>query len=149
MLEGLGWVPGYEPALVASYLDLLQANPRDHLVAAAMGRMHLSLNEPQAARQYFEQAVWAHPTDGTAWLGIAAAALLRGGDERDAVNLVALAQLAVERDCGRFEWSVLDWNENAINFYKGMGADVMPDWRICRVAGDALTQLSTGTPKAA
>ena len=97
LLEGLGWVPGYEPALVASYLDLLQANPRDHLVAAAMGRMHLSLNEPQAARQYFEQAVWAHPTDGTAWLGIAAAALLRGGDERDAVNLVALAQLTAYR----------------------------------------------------
>ena len=97
LLEGLGWVPGYEPALVATYLDLLQANPRDHLVAAAMGRMHLSLNEPQAARQYFEQAVWAHPTDGTAWLGIAAAAQLRGGDERDAVNLVALAQLTAYR----------------------------------------------------
>lgn len=62
--------------------------------------------------------------------------------------LVALAQLAVERDCGRFEWSVLDWNENAINFYKGMGADVMPDWRICRVAGDALAQLSAGRPTA-
>lgn len=62
--------------------------------------------------------------------------------------LVALAQLAVERNCGRFEWSVLDWNENAIHFYQGMGADVMPDWRICRVTGDALTQLSAGTPKA-
>jgi len=97
LLEGLGWVPGYEPGLVATYLDLLQANPRDHLVAAAMGRMHLSLNEPQAARQYFEQAVWAHPTDGTAWLGIAAAAQLRGGDEGDAVNVVALAQLTAYR----------------------------------------------------
>lgn len=57
--------------------------------------------------------------------------------------LVALAQLAVERDCGRFEWSVLDWNENAIKFYQGMGATVMPDWRICRVTGDALSQLAT------
>ena len=56
--------------------------------------------------------------------------------------LVALAQLAVERDCGRFEWSVLDWNANAIKFYEGMGATVMPDWRICRVTGDALAQLS-------
>ena len=56
--------------------------------------------------------------------------------------LVRLAQLAVERDCGRFEWSVLDWNENAITFYKGMGAEVMPDWRICRVAGPALAQLA-------
>jgi GNAT superfamily N-acetyltransferase len=56
--------------------------------------------------------------------------------------LAALAQLAVERDCGRFEWSVLDWNENAIRFYQSMGADVMPDWRICRVTGDALTRLA-------
>lgn len=56
--------------------------------------------------------------------------------------LVALAQLAVERNCGRFEWSVLDWNENAIDFYKGMGADILPDWRICRVTGDALTHLA-------
>jgi GNAT superfamily N-acetyltransferase len=56
--------------------------------------------------------------------------------------LIALAQLALERNCGRFEWSVLDWNENAINFYKGMGADLLPEWRICRVAGDALTHLA-------
>jgi len=56
--------------------------------------------------------------------------------------LTALARIAVERNCGRFEWSVLDWNENAIRFYEGMGADVLPDWRICRVTGDALTQLA-------
>lgn len=49
-----------------------------------------------------------------------------------------LGALAVERGCGRFEWSVLDWNANAIAFYRKMGADVMPDWRICRIAGDAL-----------
>ena len=58
--------------------------------------------------------------------------------------LVALAQLAVERNCGRFEWSVLDWNEPAINFYKGMGAELLPDWRICRVAGDTLSSLAKG-----
>ncbi|ATD61307.1 hypothetical protein CNX70_14940 [Janthinobacterium svalbardensis] len=97
LMEGLGAMPGYAPALVDTYLDQLQADPRDHLAAAAMGRMHLSLNEPQAARQYFEQAVWARPTDGVAWLGMAATALLRGGDEQDAVNLVALAQLTAFR----------------------------------------------------
>ncbi|SDC26586.1 hypothetical protein SAMN05216345_1011148 [Cupriavidus sp. YR651] len=52
-----------------------------------------------------------------------------------------LAAIAVERGCGRFEWSVLDWNQPSIDFYRAMGADVMPDWRICRVTGDALTQL--------
>jgi hypothetical protein len=49
-----------------------------------------------------------------------------------------LGALAVARGCGRFEWSVLDWNENAIRFYQAMGAAVLPDWRICRVSGAAL-----------
>jgi GNAT superfamily N-acetyltransferase len=49
-----------------------------------------------------------------------------------------LGRLAVERGCGRFEWSVLDWNERAIRFYEGMGATVMPDWRICRISGERL-----------
>ena len=56
--------------------------------------------------------------------------------------LAALAALAVERGCGRFEWSVLDWNANAIAFYEKMGATVLPDWRVCRVTGDALTALA-------
>jgi GNAT superfamily N-acetyltransferase len=49
-----------------------------------------------------------------------------------------LAELAVARGCGRFEWTVLDWNESAIRFYERMGAQVLPDWRICRLSGDAL-----------
>ena len=56
--------------------------------------------------------------------------------------LVALAKLAVERECGRFEWSVLDWNVNAIKFYESVGASLLPDWRICRVTGAALDQLA-------
>jgi GNAT superfamily N-acetyltransferase len=55
--------------------------------------------------------------------------------------LTRLARLAVERNHGRFEWSVLDWNENAIRFYEKLGATVMPDWRICRITGDALQQF--------
>ncbi|WP_432720911.1 GNAT family N-acetyltransferase [Jeongeupia wiesaeckerbachi] len=53
-----------------------------------------------------------------------------------------LAQLARERDCGRFEWSVLDWNANAIGFYESIGATVLPDWRVCRVTGPALDALA-------
>jgi GNAT superfamily N-acetyltransferase len=49
-----------------------------------------------------------------------------------------LGRIAVERGYGRFEWSVLDWNTNAIRFYEQMGATVLPDWRICRVTGEAL-----------
>jgi GNAT superfamily N-acetyltransferase len=58
-----------------------------------------------------------------------------------------LGKLAVERNVGRLEWSVLDWNENAIAFYESMGAKVLPDWRICRVTEDSLQALA-GQPKA-
>jgi len=58
--------------------------------------------------------------------------------------LVALATLAVQRDCGRFEWAVLDWNVSAIDFYESLGAAVLPDWRIARVTGDALPRLAAG-----
>ena len=49
-----------------------------------------------------------------------------------------LGALAVARGCGRFEWSVLDWNAQAIAFYEKMGAKVLPEWRICRITGEAL-----------
>jgi GNAT superfamily N-acetyltransferase len=57
--------------------------------------------------------------------------------------LARLGKLAVERGYGRFEWSVLDWNENAIRFYQRMGATVLPDWRICRITGDALAAFGS------
>jgi GNAT superfamily N-acetyltransferase len=54
-----------------------------------------------------------------------------------------LARLAVDRGCGRLEWSVLDWNESAIGFYKSIGAEPLQDWTIFRLTGDALARLST------
>jgi GNAT superfamily N-acetyltransferase len=57
--------------------------------------------------------------------------------------LTYLANLAIERGCGRLEWSVLDWNEPAISFYRSMGAAILEEWRICRAEGDSLTQLAT------
>jgi len=59
--------------------------------------------------------------------------------------LGALARLALERDCGRLEWSVLDWNEPAIAFYQRIGATVLPEWRICRVTGAAIAQLGNSS----
>ena len=49
-----------------------------------------------------------------------------------------LGQLAVAQGCGRFEWSVLDWNTPAIEFYQRMGADLKPEWQLCRLTGEAL-----------
>jgi GNAT superfamily N-acetyltransferase len=58
--------------------------------------------------------------------------------------LVALAKIAVERDCGRVEWSVLDWNEPSIGFYKSLGAVAMDEWTVYRVTGSALQTLADG-----
>ena len=52
-----------------------------------------------------------------------------------------LGAIARERGCGRFEWAVLDWNTDAIAFYEGLGATLMPEWRLARVTGDALERF--------
>jgi GNAT superfamily N-acetyltransferase len=56
--------------------------------------------------------------------------------------LIHLAQLAVQRGCGRFEWSVLDWNQRAIDFYESLGAKPLDDWTMYRVTGEALEKLA-------
>jgi len=56
--------------------------------------------------------------------------------------LVHLARLAVERKCGRFEWSVLNWNEPSIGFYKSIGAVPMDEWTVYRLAGESLQRLA-------
>jgi GNAT superfamily N-acetyltransferase len=53
-----------------------------------------------------------------------------------------LAAIAVERDCGRFEWSALDWNQLAIDFYERMGAQKMSEWTTFRLTGDALRKVA-------
>jgi len=60
----------------------------------------------------------------------------------------ALARLARQRGCGRFEWAVLDWNVTAIEFYQTLGASVLPDWRIVRLVGDALDAMAHGAANA-
>jgi GNAT superfamily N-acetyltransferase len=52
-----------------------------------------------------------------------------------------LAREANRRGCGRFEWSVLDWNAPAIAFYESFGARVLPEWRTCRLTGEALARF--------
>ena len=60
--------------------------------------------------------------------------------------LGTLAALARDRDCGRFEWAVLNWNTQAIDFYEALGASVLPDWRIVRVTGQSLAALCDPAP---
>jgi GNAT superfamily N-acetyltransferase len=58
--------------------------------------------------------------------------------------LSALARIAVERDCGRMEWAVLDWNDLAKNFYRRLGAEPLDDWEIFRITGEPLRRLASG-----
>lgn len=60
--------------------------------------------------------------------------------------LLALARIAHERGCGRFEWMVLDWNEPSIRFYESLGAVRMEEWRLFRVTGEALAKLANSRP---
>jgi GNAT superfamily N-acetyltransferase len=59
--------------------------------------------------------------------------------------LAELAKLALGRGCGRLEWSVLNWNEPSIGFYKSLGAAPLDEWTAYRLSGDALTALAGGT----
>lgn len=56
-----------------------------------------------------------------------------------------LARIAVERNCGRMEWAVLDWNQPAIDFYERLGARAMDEWKVYRLTGDSLKNLAAPT----
>ncbi|WP_310416665.1 GNAT family N-acetyltransferase, partial [Chamaesiphon sp. OTE_8_metabat_110] len=57
--------------------------------------------------------------------------------------MTAMAKIAHDRGCGRLEWSVLDWNQPAIEFYQGLGATVLPDWKTCRMTAATLAEIAT------
>ena len=60
--------------------------------------------------------------------------------------MTAVAKIAFDRGCGRLEWSVLEWNQNAIEFYQSLGATVLPEWRICRMTVDTLAEIAHKSP---
>jgi GNAT superfamily N-acetyltransferase len=64
-----------------------------------------------------------------------------------AALLTAMARRCVDEDLGRLEWSVLDWNKNAITFYESSGARLMTDWTMCRLDGTALADFAGGVGK--
>jgi GNAT superfamily N-acetyltransferase len=74
--------------------------------------------------------------------------LLRGNGIGDAL-LRSLAAVALERGCGRMEWSVLDWNEPALGFYRKLGASPMNDWTVHRLTGASLEACARGAKKPA
>jgi GNAT superfamily N-acetyltransferase len=55
----------------------------------------------------------------------------------------SVVKIARDRGCGRLEWSVLDWNQSAIEFYQSLGATILPDWKICRMTAETLAEIAT------
>lgn len=116
---------GSEPA--AKALVICPLDQPDHLVAYIFWFHNYSTF--RAKRGLYLEDVYIDPAHRKQGLG--------------GFVLKQLAKKALELDCARFEWVVLDWNQNAIDFYEHHGATVQPEWRIVRVDGTALTQLAT------
>lgn len=155
-------VPSDLPVIVSLIQELAQYERLQHMVQVTPQSLHPHLFGPKPAAEAVVAEVWddddgAAPrvvgfalffTNFSTFLGkpglyledlYVQSAYRHLGLGR--MLLEHLGALAVQRGCGRFEWSVLDWNESAIRFYERMGAKVLPDWRICRVTGDALKRF--------
>ena len=57
--------------------------------------------------------------------------------------MMSVAKIAFDRGCGRLEWSVIDWNQPAIDFYQSLGATILPEWKICRMTAATLAEIAT------
>lgn len=148
--------PGDEHALFALILALAEYENLSHAVSGSAERLARDLFEPHARVEallveadervvafalYFHNYSTFLTKHGLYLEDIFVLPEYRGRGLGKAL-LSQVAKLACERGCGRLEWSVLDWNESAIGFYQGLGAAILPDWRICRVVGDQLTALA-------
>lgn len=128
-------LPGPDDAAARRLIDDFAAGRYSLLVAEADGRIvgyalyFFTYSTFLAKPSLYLEDVFVHP-----------AARGRGVGER---FMRALATEAVARGCGRFEWTVLDWNVDAQKFYRRLGAEVMSAWWTCRVTGDGLTQLAS------
>lgn len=147
--------PGDVPAIMSMIQELAVFEKLEHLVVATEAKLHEGLfgAHPAAEAMVGEEdgevvayALFFHNfstflTKRGLYLEDLYVRQSRRGKGYGTVMLKHLAQVAVERDCGRFEWTVLDWNEPAIQFYKSMGAEILTDWQICRVTGDSLAAM--------
>ena len=147
--------PGDVPRIVALIIELAEFEQLAHLVQAAPETLHPHLFGPRPVAEAMVAEVQGEVvafalffTNFSTFLAKPGLYLedlfVRPAHRGQGIGkalLSKLGALAVQRGCGRFEWSVLDWNQNAIALYEQMGATVMPDWRICRISGDALARF--------
>jgi GNAT superfamily N-acetyltransferase len=150
--------PADVPAILALIRDLAEYERAIDEVRAAPEQLHDALFGPQPAvfcdvadedGQIVGFALWF--LSFSTWLGrhgIYLEDLYVRPDRRGAgigrELLAGLARRCVECGYGRLEWSVLDWNEPALGFYRALGAEAMDEWTVHRVTGEALARLGTG-----
>ena len=153
-------VPADVPALVQLVRDLAEYERAPEEAVATEAQLHDVLFGPQAAvfcdvaeveGEVVGMAVWF--LSFSTWLGRHGIYLedlyvtpSRRGEGHGKALLATLARRCVERGYGRLEWSVLDWNTPAIDFYVGLGAVGMDGWTVHRLAGEPLADLATEAP---
>lgn len=147
--------PADVPAMVQLVRDLAEYERSAHEVRLDDAALHAALfgPAPKVFAHVAEQdgevvgfAVWF--LNFSTWLGRHGIYLEdlyvkpeARGDGHGRALLTELARIAVERGYGRLEWWVLDWNESAQGFYRGLGAEPMDEWTVWRLTGDALQRL--------
>jgi len=148
------------PAIVQLIDELAQFEHLSHLCEVTADKLETHLFGPRPAAECLLGEIHGEPvafalyfTNFSTFLGKPGLYLedlyVRPAHRRSGLGkalLVHLAELACERGYGRFEWTVLDWNEDAVRFYRKLGAEVLPDWRICRLSGDALQKYNGEEP---
>ncbi|HEX4872422.1 MAG TPA: GNAT family N-acetyltransferase [Nevskiaceae bacterium] len=149
-------LPADVPTILRFIRALAEYERLLHRVSADESRLRESLFGPQPAAEVVLAERAGEPVGFALWFHTYSTFLARRGLYLEDLFVLPaargqgvgrallawLARLAVERDCGRFEWSVLDWNEPAIRFYEGLGAEWQRDWRLFRLYGPALEQLA-------
>jgi GNAT superfamily N-acetyltransferase len=150
--------PDDVPAILAMVGELAEYERAGHEVRATEGELHAALfgDRPALFGHVAERdgkvvgfALWF--LTFSTWLGRHGIYLedlyvrpLARGDGHGKALLAALARICVDRGYGRLEWSVLDWNCPALDFYRSLGAVPMDEWTVQRLTGDALVRLTAG-----
>lgn len=146
------------PVVLSLIKGLAKYEQLDHEVVATEASLRASLFGPKPSAEALLGYLGAEPVGFALWFHNYSTFLGRPGLYLEDLFvlpqyrgrglgrqlLAHLARIAVERGCGRMEWTVLDWNESAQRFYRSLGAQPMDAWKIYRVTGEALEQLATG-----
>jgi len=152
--------PDDVPHILAFIRELAEYEKLTHEVSATEELLHATMFGPRAFAEALIGCVDGEPAGFAVFLYNYSTFLARPGIYLEDLYvrppfrklglgkalLTSVARIAVERGCGRYEWSVLDWNTPSIQFYESLGAEMHGDWRRMRVSGRALEAMALGAP---